>query len=672
MAGNIKGITIEFRGDTTSLDKALRTVNRETSALDRELKQVDKALKFNPTNVDLWRQKQQILTEKIDKTKEKLELLKKEQSNMDAAGVDKNSDEYRKLERQIIETESKLKSFEAQQRKIGQVNLRAASEQFKEMGNKLTTAGNAMKGLSTAAAAVLASMGAITVKSGKWADDINTLSKKYHIGTDELQKYSAAADLVDVDVNTIAKSHTRLIKAMSGSEDETGAQAAAFEKLGISITDANGELRDADDVWNEVIKALGDVENETERDALAMELLGKSASELNPLIEDGGEAYRNLSETLAKYDLDFIDQDTLDRANEFNDELDTIKAIGTVAFQQIGTQLASALAPALEKVVDWVGKLAQWFTQLSPKTQAIIAGVAGFVAILAPLLLGLGKVSFAISSIMSLMATLGPAIGGIMTGSLLPIIAVIAAVVAAGILLYKNWDKIKAFAKNLQTALLKTFKDIKTKIITTWTNIKTATSTAWNNIKTAITTPIIAVWNKIKSTVNSIKSTLSNAWSSIKSTASNAWSSIKEKIAGPFDKAKEKISGIIKTIKGWFPINLGNLFKGIKTPHFKLKKDTAEVFGKTITYPTGFDVSWYKKGGIFDNPSLIGVGEAGPEAVVPLNTLWDKLDNIAEASGAGGIVINVYGSANMSVNELAAAVEQKLIQAQKRRSLAWQ
>lgn len=65
MAGNIKGITIEFRGETTKLDKALRQVQNETRAIDKELQTVNKALKFNPTNIDLWRQKQQLLEQKI-------------------------------------------------------------------------------------------------------------------------------------------------------------------------------------------------------------------------------------------------------------------------------------------------------------------------------------------------------------------------------------------------------------------------------------------------------------------------------------------------------------------------------------------------------------------------------------------------------------------------------
>lgn len=608
MAGNIKGITIEFRGDTTKLDKALRQINNETRSLDKELKQVDKALKFNPTSVELWRQKQQLLSQKISETKEKLTLLKNEQARMDAAGVDKNSEEYRKLQREIIETESKVKTFEAQLRKVGNVNLQAASQQFKVMGDKLTAAGQAMQGLSMAAAAVAASIGAVTVKSASWADDINTMSKVYSIGTRELQQYSAAAELVDVDVETIAKSHSKLTKQMNSAADGTGASAEAFEKLGVDVTNADGSLRDADAVWQDTIVALGQVENETERDAIAMQLMGKSAQELNPLIEDGGEAYKNLADTLAKYDLDYIDQETLDQANAFNDSLDTIKAVGMVAFQQIGTQLAAYLAPAMERVVDLVGQIAAWFTSLSPETQALIATIAGVVAVLAPLLLGLGKISFAISSIMSLVSTLGPVIGAL-AGPIGIVIAIIAAVIAVGVLLYKNWDTIKAKALAFKDQVVATFEAFKAKV-----------KAQFDAIKNAIVTPI--------------------------------------------QNAIDKVKGIIDRVKNFFPIKVGNLLSGLKLPHFKLS-------GKFSLNPPSIpkvSVDWYKTGGIFDSPSLIGVGEAGPEAVVPLDKFWDKLDNM---SGETNIVINING-ANKDPREIAEEVKRVLIRETNQRRLAWQ
>lgn len=612
MPGNVKGITIRFEGDTTKLDKALREIQNSTKDLDRELKQVDKALKFNPHNVDLWKQKQQILTEKIEQAKKNLDKLKDTQAQLDAKKVDKNSEAYRTVQREIIATESKLKTYEGQLKKVDNtlrnMSLLKTSEQFKDMGDKLTSAGQAMRGISTAAAAVAASIGALTVKSGKWADDINTMSKVYSIGTGELQKYAAAADLVDVNVETIAKSHVKLEKQMMSASKGTGASAEAFEKLGVSVTNADGSLRKGDDVWQDTIKALGSMENETERDALAMQLMGKSAAELNPLIEDGGETYKQVADTMSKYGLDFIDQETLDQANEFNDAIDTMKMVGLVAFQQLGTQLAAYLAPAIEKVVDLVGQLASWFSNLSPSTQAAIAAIAGIIAVVAPLLIGLGKVAFAISSIMSLASTIIPIIAGV-GSTLLPIIAIIAAVVAAGVLLYKNWDTIKAKAIAFKDAVVQAFNDFKTKVTTTF-----------NNIKQAMMQPIVDAIGKIKA--------------------------------------------LIHTIKGWFPIKIGKIFDNIKLPHFKL---TGKFDLKTLSVPK-LSIDWYKTGGIFDSPSVIGVGEAGPEAVVPLDKFWDKLEHL---QGETNIVINVNG-ANKDPREIAEEVKRVLITETNQRRLAWQ
>lgn len=675
MAGNIKGITIEFRGDTTNLGNALRQINKETAKIDKELKQVNTALKFNPTSVDLWRQKQQLLSEKVSETKEKLKLLKDEQARMDAEGIDKNSEEYRKLQREIVTTESKCKEFESQLKKIGNVNLRATSEQFKELGNKLTAAGQAMQGISTVAAGITASIGALTVKSGRWADDINTMSKQYGISTADLQKYSAAADLVDVSVETIAKSHLKLEKTMYSAANGSSATADAYKKLGVEITNSDGSLRDSEDVFNDTIAALGGVANETERDALAMKLMGKSASELNPLIEDGGETYKNVAETMKKYGLDIIDQDTLDRANQFNDSIDTIKMIGTVAFEQLGTQLAGYLAPAMEKVVGWVGKIAEWLSNLSPETQATIATVAAVIAVIAPLLLGLGKLSLAVSSIMSLASTLVPILGGILT-AVGPVILIIGALVAAGILLYKNWDTIKAKALELKDKLTQVWDNIKAAISNKVTEIKTAISTKWNEIKRDAET----IWNIIKTavttTVSNLKTSLSTAWTNIKTTASTAWGNIKDAITSPIKEAKEKVGKIIEGLGKLFPFNIGDIIK-FKVPTISLLTGSKTVLGKTITYPTGFNVTWNKKGVIFTKPYIYGnqgFGEAGAEGVVPLDPFWKKMDKIAEAatSNAGGITINVYAAQGMNEEALANAVMRKLTTEQNRRRLAWQ
>ena len=656
MAGNIKGITIEFQGDTTRLDKALRQIQNNTKSLDRELKQVDKALKFNPTNVELWRQKQQLLTQKVDETKRKLDTLKQAQAKMDAEGVDKNSEEYRKLQREIIVTENQVKTFEGQLKKIGNVNLRATSEQFKEMGTKLTQAGEAMRGLSMAAAGVVASLGAAAYKAGQNADDLNTLSKVYSMSTTDLQKYKVAADLVDVSVEDIAKSHVKLEKSMYSAQNGSSTATAAFDKLGVSITNSDGTLRNSDAVWQETISKLGQMTNETERDALAMQLMGKSAANLNPLIEDNGETYKNLSETLSKYGLDFVDQETLDKANQFNDELDTMKAIGSVALSTVGSQLAATLAPALEKVVDLVGRFANWLSTLDPAVLTTIGVIAAVVAALAPVLMFLGKLSFAISSIMSLMATIGPVIGGIIAAAG-PIIAIIAAVIAVGVLLYKNWDTIKAKASELWAHVTTVFNTLKADISKIWNAVKTAVMTVWN-----------AIVNNIRTKVNAIKTVITTVFNTVKSVVTTVWNGIKTAITKPIQTAVNLVKTAIGKIKSI--INGAHLsLPKFKLPHFRISggKLPWGIGGKGT--PPKINVDWYAEGGIFDRASLIGVGEAGSEAVVPLDRFWKTLEGMQ--TGETNIVINING-ANKDPQAIAEEVKRMLIREANQRRLAWQ
>ena len=141
MAGNIKGITIEFRGETTKLGKAMRTIKKESRSVDSELKKVNQALKFNPGNTELIAQKQSLLKQKIKSTEQALSELKNAQKQLDAKGVDKTSAEYQSLRREIIETESKLKTFNRELRKVKSPSLIHASVEFKRFGSTLTHIG---------------------------------------------------------------------------------------------------------------------------------------------------------------------------------------------------------------------------------------------------------------------------------------------------------------------------------------------------------------------------------------------------------------------------------------------------------------------------------------------------------------------------------------------------
>ena len=635
--GSIKGITISFMGDTTKLDKALRDVRKSTKDIDSELRKVNNSLKFNPGNVDLLRQKQTLLNQKIEQTENNLKDLRnmqKQVANDPSQG--KNSQAYRELQREIIKSENQLKRFNAEQRKIKAAlsPLGQFGSKMSEVGGKLTAAGNAMRGLSMAGGVVAGAIGALAVKSGKAADDLDTLSKVTGIATDKLQLYKAAAEQVDVSVESIAKSQKTLKKNML-SASEGGKSAEVFKKLGINVKDADGNLRDADDVFNEAVKKLGSMKNATERDALAMKLFGKSASELNPLIEDGGKTYQRVAKLMNDNKIKVVDQKTLDQANKFNDAISDIKTITGTALTTIGTQLAAYLAPVLQKVADWIGKVAGWLTNLSPKILTIIGIIAAVVAAIGPLLLLAGAFASAIGAISSAMALFG-ASTAIALGPLALIIGAIAAVIAIGVLLYKNWDKIMDRLNGLKNGMIQ----------------------VWNGIKT-----------KVTAAVKNLVAMLKHDFNTIKTVATTVFNAVKNAIMNPIRKAVDFVKTAIGKIKGFFPLSVGKIFSGLKLPHFKVTGGKAPWgIGGKGSLPK-FDVDWYARGGIFDSPSIIGVGESGSEAVVPLDKFWKKLD--AMSTGGTNIVINING-ANADPTQIAEEVKRRLIRETNQRRLAWQ
>lgn len=637
MAGNIKGITIEFKGETTKLEQAIRKVNSSTKEIDSSLKKVNNALKFNPTNVELWRQKQTLLKAKIDETTRSLDELKNMQKQLDDSGVSKESAEYQELRRNIIETESKLKTFKAQLKEVGSANLKALEQQFKRIGDKATQIGQTMTTKVTAP--IVAGYTAAAMYASDYEENLNKIDVAFGENSKSVKDWA----------NT-ARDEFGLSKVQATES------VSAFGALGKGIGLTEKQAADMSTTLAGLSADLGSYFNVgTDESAKALEGIFTGESEslkkfgvvmtdtnLKQFAEDQGLVWGEMDQTqktMLRYQ--YVLAKTKDAQGDFartSDGTANSTKIFKSAVQDlatsIGTNLLPIITPVIQKVTEWINK----FNELSPETQKIITIVGLLVAAIGPVLIIVGKVATGISSIISLVNLAGGAIGALSAGSLLPIIAVIGAVVAAGVLLYKNWDKVKAVAKVVGD----TIKNV------------------WNGIKTSVS-----------SVVDTVKSKVTGAWDTIKTKTQNAWNSVRDAILKPFNWAKDKIESIIDTIKDFFPIKLGKIFKGIKLPHFDIEWSSIEAFGSTINYPSGFDIDWYKKGGIFDSASLIGVGEAGPEAVVPLDKFWDKLDNIAEASSGEQITINVYASDGMNVNELALKVEQRLVQLQKQRAKAY-
>lgn len=459
-SGRIKGITIEIGGDTTELQKSLKKVDSSLRDTQNQLKDVNKLLKMDPTNTELLRQKHELLGKAVSETKVRLKQLNDAMDQLkDAGDTDENRRQQDALQREIIETTQKLDDLEKEYRE-SEPALAAFAARSAEVAEKT-------KAVSAAAAGLATAMLGNAYKAGQAADELNTLSKQTGLSVEELQRMQYASDLVDVSVDDMTGSLKKLTKQM-------GSGSKVFDQLGISITDQNGNMRDATDVWYESLQALSQIDNETERDVIAMELFGKSANDLAGIIDDGGEALRAYGDEAEDLGL-VLSQDAVDAANQFNDAIDKLKARTSQAFLEAGASLAESLIPMLETLVEKITAVLQWFSDLDGETQTLILTILALVAAISPVAAIFSKVTSIVSGVSSAITFLSSPMG--------VAIVTIGALVAAGVALYQNWDTIKQKASELYNTVSEKFNAIKTKISTKIEEARKAVSDGIEAIK---------------------------------------------------------------------------------------------------------------------------------------------------------------------------------------------
>lgn len=569
MAGaKIKGITIELGADTSNFQKSLKAIDKDLKTTQTSLKDVNKLLKLDPKNVELLTKKQKDLETSIGLTNKRIEELKTAQSE-----VEKGTDAWYALEREIVETEGKLKDLQQQYKDFGSV----ASQQIKAVGNSLKDAGGKvtdfgeklapLSGTATAFGSALLKLGYDAVTS---SDDLNTLAKQTGFTTAEIQKMQYAADRIDVSFEDIAGA----LKKFKSKVDPSN---KALQALGISTTNADGSLRDATDVFQDAITALSKIQNETEKDQLAMELFGKSADSLAGIIDDGGEALKAFGDEAESLGL-ILDQDTLDSLNATNDEIDKIKAQikGTMAV--IGAQVVPVVAPLVTKIAELVQNVAKKLSELNPKTMETILTITGIVAAIAPVIIIGGKLISGLGTLVTAIGTVVGVLGG-------PLTIAIGALIAIGVLLWKNWDTVKAKAQELGERV----------------------KNSWENLKTAVGTAVDAVKDKI------------------------------DVLKDKFESLKEKVTGVWDTIKG---ILTGDIsLPHIPLPHFTIQPPDWKFSDLLKGSIPSLGINWYRKA--YDNPVMFtqptvvgtpqgmkGFGDGhGAEIVMGLNKLRELVGN---------------------------------------------
>lgn len=603
MAGNIKGITIEFSGNTTKLQKALREMNKETRETDKELRAINKALKFNPGNTQLLAQKQQLLGDKVQQTKTKLDALREAQRKFEETpGADKQSAEYRQLEREIIETESKLKHFTAELKKLDNIKFEQLGKKFKDLGNKMTSAGQ--KFTTTVTAPIVAGYTLAAKYASDYEENLNKLDVAFGDNAEAVKKWSDTAKtefgLSKVQATDAASAFGALAKGIGISDKEAAGMSTTLAGLSadlgsyfnVGVDQSAKALEGIFTGESEALKKFGVVMTDTN---------------LKQFAEDQGLVWSAMTQTEKtmlryQYVLDKTKDAQGDFARTSDGTANSIK-IAQASLQDLGTAIGTVLLPVvtpiIQKLTEWINK----FNELSPRTQKIIVVIGMLAAVIGPLLIVFGAIASAIGSIIAIAPVLGAAFTALL-GPVGLVIAAIAAAIAIGVALYKNWDKVKAF------------------LITCWNGIKTAATFIFDAIKAYFT-----------GLLNFYKTIFTTAWKAIKTVTVTMWKAIGNAITAPIRTAYNVIKAIVDKLKSIFKFKWS--LPKIKLPHFKIKGK----FGLNPPQVPHFSIDWYKKGGIFNSPSVIGVGEAGPEAVIPIDRLQQMMNSMAD-SIVNGIAMN--------------------------------
>lgn len=357
MAGNIKGIKIEIDGDTQPLQKALKNVNKAATDASQELKQIDKALKFDTGNVTLLTQKQEVLQKQVATTKEKLETLRQAQSQVEQQfkNGDIGADQYRAFQREVETTKNVLKGYEG---KLANVNQALAENGNATQNNKnqLKELQNEQKQLASENEKVVSSfklqesqLGAnaseadklaiaekrIGAQSDIVARQIENLEKQLALTKQEYGENSAEANKMETQLNQAKTAYSNLSQEMSNlgnagkqasgtlSETNNLLKAELLNQFSEKLSDISQKLVDfgksALEAFRQVDEGMDIIVTKTGAGGEALEgmqkianniatelptdfsTVGNAVGEVNTQFQLTGEALKNASEDVIKF-----------------------------------------------------------------------------------------------------------------------------------------------------------------------------------------------------------------------------------------------------------------------------------------------------------------------------------------------------------------------------------
>lgn len=519
----------------------------------------------------------------------------------------------------------------------------------KRLGGMAKTAAKWGAGLAAGAAVAVGGMVALVNKTSAAADEIDKMSIRTQLSRTQLQELRFATGQVGVDFGAIEGAVSKMTRTMSDAQMGTARAQEAFEKLGVSTTNADGSMRNADAVFQETLASLSGMSNETERNALAMEVFGRGANELTPLLDAGTDGIAALSQQA--HDLGSVLSDEAIAANvKYADTMDAVKTAGAALVANVG----NALLPIVQKFLDWV---LQYMPQIQETAkivfEAIQTGISYVVDWITKLIGWLSEwrnnnesnLSAIQEKFMGLFESLRGFIESFITWAtefwekygedILGILQVL-------------WDQV--------TTTFKTAIDLITEIFNIFSALFSGDWDAlWENVKNILKIATEYLWETLKNVIDLILRLFGTDLATVKQKASDIFNSVRDTIIGVFDTVVNKVQSAIQKIK--------DLIDSVLSA-YQRAKDTVNSFVSgakdkisNVTRGIGSFVKGVipglAEGGEVTQSGRVLVGENAPEIlelprgakVKPLDQVGGTTREVRFEKGAfdGAIITDDYG-----------------------------
>jgi len=415
--------------------QALSELNQGNKVLASEMRKLQAEYKGNAESTEFLTKKGDLLQRQLQQQQDKVNKLKEAlQASAEKYGeADKRTQDWviklnnaeaaqYDLEHAIEENNDALTGQNDKMIGIGDTVEIVASKLGIKIPDGAKKALNGINGLSAGTVAKMAAAaGAIaavvkalselhkmTLEAAAEVDSLLTDSITTGLSTQTLQELKYAENLIDVSVNTITGSLTKLTRNMVSANEGNAAMAESFANLGVSITnEIDGSLRPAEDVFYEIVDALGRISNETERDAISMEIFGKSAQELNPLIEQGSNTLREYAKEAQNVGY-ILSNEELNALGAVDDAFQRMNLTIDAVKKQISADFAPASEAAMNLFSDVVKKAGEIL-----KRAGIIENLASIISSLTDILHTAGELLTGIPGFTQKLNMVKAVLGGI-------------------------------------------------------------------------------------------------------------------------------------------------------------------------------------------------------------------------------------------------------------------